>query len=133
MHAFDKLVKAQTSNHSLVCVGLDLDPKRMPQDFSKSTKAMFDFAVRVIEATSDQVCAYKPNIAFYESLGGEGLSLLTQIINRIPETIPVILDAKRGDIGNTASHYAQALYDRFGADWVTLNPYMGYVFMLWFI
>lgn len=126
MTALDKLLKAQSKNRSMVCVGLDLDPKKMPQEYSKSAKTLFDFTMRIIEATADCVCAYKPNIAFYESLGGEGLSLLTQILHRIPEGVPVILDAKRGDIGNTATHYAQALYDRFNADWVTLNPYMGY-------
>ncbi len=126
MNALDKLQKAQSRNRSMICVGLDLDPKRMPQEFTKSTKGMFDFACRIIEATSDQVGAYKPNIAFYEALGHEGLSLLRQIVARIPDHIPVILDAKRGDIGNTAQHYAQSLYEYFNADWVTLNPYMGY-------
>jgi len=126
MNALDKLQKAQSRNRSMICVGLDLDPKRMPQEFTKSTKGMFDFACRMIEATSDQVAAYKPNIAFYEALGHEGLSLLRQIVARIPDYIPVILDAKRGDIGNTAQHYAQSLYEYFNADWVTLNPYMGY-------
>lgn len=126
MTALEKLLKAQNKNRSLVCVGLDLDPKKMPQEFSKSAKTMFDFTLRIIEATADCVCAYKPNMAFYESLGGEGISLLTQIMRRMPEGIPVILDAKRGDIGNTATHYAQALYDHFNADWVTLSPYMGY-------
>ncbi|HOD65848.1 MAG TPA: orotidine-5'-phosphate decarboxylase [candidate division Zixibacteria bacterium] len=126
MTALDKLLKAQSKNRSLVCLGLDLDPKKMPPEYSKSAKTMFDFTMRIFEVTADCVCAYKPNIAFYESLGGEGVSLLMQIMHRIPEGIPVILDAKRGDIGNTATHYAQALYDRYNADWVTLNPYMGY-------
>jgi len=126
MNAMDKLLKAQSRNRSMICVGLDLDTKKMPPEFTKSTKGMFDFACKMIEATADQVCAYKPNIAFYESLGHEGLSLLRQIVTRIPDHIPVILDAKRGDIGNTAQHYAQALYEYFNADWVTLNPYMGY-------
>ncbi len=126
MNALDKLLKAQAKNRSMICVGLDLDTKRMPQEYTKSTKGMFDFACKLIEATADQVAAYKPNVAFYESLGHEGMSLLRQIVTRIPEHIPVIIDAKRGDIGNTAQHYAQSLYDYFNADWVTLNPYMGY-------
>jgi len=126
MTALDKLLKAQAKNRSMVCVGLDLDTKKMPAEYVKSSKGMFDFACRLIEATADKVCAYKPNIAFYEALGPEGLSLLRQIIGRIPSDVPIILDAKRGDIGNTASHYAQSLYEHFGADWVTLNPYMGY-------
>ena len=126
MNALDKILKAQSKNNSMICVGLDLDPKRMPADYSKNTKGMFDFAMQIIESTADQVAAYKPNIAFYESLGGEGISLLGQIVKRIPKDIPVILDAKRGDIGNTASHYAEAIFGQMDADWVTLNPYMGY-------
>lgn len=126
MTAVKKLQECQQKNNSLICLGLDLDVKRMPSEFASSTKGMFDFATKIIEATSDSVCAYKPNMAFYESLGSEGWSLLRLLRERIPEEIPVILDGKRGDIGNTASHYAQSLYEDFNADWVTLNPYMGY-------
>jgi orotidine-5'-phosphate decarboxylase len=110
----------------MICLGLDLDQKRMPPEHGKSPKSMFDFACRIIDATSDLVCAYKPNLAFYESLGADGMSLLAHIVNRIPKEVPVILDAKRGDIGHTSSHYAEALFVRFKAHWVTLNPYMGY-------
>jgi orotidine-5'-phosphate decarboxylase len=110
----------------MICVGLDLDPKRMPSGVSSDIKSMFSFANKIIESTADIVCAFKPNLAFFESFGADGFSLLKVIVERIPDGIPVILDAKRGDIGNTAAHYAQALYDRFRATWVTLNPYMGY-------
>ncbi|MFH1687104.1 MAG: orotidine-5'-phosphate decarboxylase [bacterium] len=126
MNALKKLQTAQSTNRSLICLGLDLDPRKMPGDYTKSIRGMFDFATRIIEATSDQVCAYKPNLAFYENLGPEGMSLLTQIVKRIPGHIPVILDGKRGDIGNTAIHYAEMLFDKLGGDWVTLSPYMGY-------
>jgi len=126
MNAIDKLKEMQSKNDSFICLGLDLDAKKMPAEYAGSTKKMFDFAHWIIDATADKVCAYKPNIAFYERYGGEGLSLLKQIIKRIPDEIPVILDCKRGDIGNTASHYAAAMFEWFGADWVTLNPYMGY-------
>ncbi len=126
MNAVDKLKKIQEKNKSMICLGLDLDPKRMPPDYAKSIKTMYDFALRIIDQTSDFVCAYKPNLAFYESLGPEGLSLLRSIVERIPEEIPVVLDGKRADIGNTASHYAEALYGKLNASWVTLNPYMGY-------
>ena len=126
MNAIQHLQKAQAKSRSMICLGLDLDPKKMPQDYAKTIKAMFDFVVRVIDATQDIVCAYKPNLAFFENLGPDGLSLLRQVVTRVPEGIPVILDAKRGDIGNTATYYAQALFDRFGAHWVTVNPYMGY-------
>jgi len=126
MSALKNLQKIQQKNRSMICLGLDLDPKKMPQEYANSMKGMFDFAHRIIDATADQVCAYKPNLAFYEAMGPEGLSLLKLIRERIPEEIPVIMDGKRGDIGNTASYYADALYGRFGADWVTLSPYMGY-------
>ena len=126
MSALRNLLKIQQDNNSMICLGLDLDPKRMPQECVGSMKGMFDFAHRIIDATSDLVCAYKPNLAFYESHGSEGMSLLKQVVQRIPDNIPVILDGKRGDIGNTASHYAQSLYENLGGEWVTLNPYMGY-------
>jgi orotidine-5'-phosphate decarboxylase len=126
MSALKDLQKIQLEKKSIICLGLDLDPKRMPPDCTKTVKGMFDFAARVIDATTDLVCAYKPNLAFYESLGVDGISLLKQIVTRIPREIPVILDGKRGDIGNTAAHYADALFSKLKADWVTLNPYMGY-------
>ncbi len=126
MSALKKLLDCQQNNKSIICLGLDLDPKRMPQEHTGSIKAMYDFAQRIIEATNDKVCAYKPNLAFYESLGHEGISLLRLIIERIPPEIPIILDGKRGDISNTASHYAHFLLEILKGDWVTLNPYMGY-------
>ncbi len=126
MSAVEKLRNKQEKNKSLICLGLDLDPKRMPADYAKSIKGMYEFTMRIVEATSDLVCAYKPNMAFFENRGPEGLSLLRSIIERMPEDMPVIIDGKRGDIGNTASFYAEALYDKLKADWVTLNPYMGY-------
>ncbi|TET94372.1 MAG: orotidine-5'-phosphate decarboxylase [Candidatus Zixiibacteriota bacterium] len=126
MSALKDLQKIQSETKSIICLGLDLDPKRMPPDYAKNVKGMFDFAVRIIDATADLICAYKPNLAFYESLGADGISLLKQIVTRIPREILVILDGKRGDIGNTAAHYADALFSKLKADWVTLNPYMGY-------
>lgn len=126
MVAVRELKKIQQKNNSIICLGLDLDPRRIPSDYASSFKGMFDFVHRIVDATADLVCAYKPNLAFYESLGADGWSLLKLVVERIPDEIPVILDAKRGDIGNTAAHYAKSLFDVLGADWVTLNPYMGY-------
>lgn len=126
MVQLQRLKDIQEKNRSIISLGLDLDSKRMPSDLTGSIKKMFDFASRVIDATSDKVCAYKPNLAFYERFGADGISLLKQIVRRIPDDIPVIIDGKRGDIGNTASHYASAMFEWLGADWVTLNPYMGY-------
>ncbi|MEA3296476.1 MAG: orotidine-5'-phosphate decarboxylase [candidate division Zixibacteria bacterium] len=126
MIAVKKLQKIQSTNNSIICLGLDLDTKKMPAEYTRNTKGMFEFANRIVDATKDLVCAYKPNLAFYESQGSEGLSLLKLIVDRIPNEIPVILDAKRGDIGNTAARYSEALFDKLNADWVTVNPYMGY-------
>ncbi|KAA3633125.1 MAG: orotidine-5'-phosphate decarboxylase, partial [Calditrichaeota bacterium] len=126
MAATDKLTEIQEKNNSYICLGLDLDPKRMPAESTKSIKSMYEFAMNIIDATKDHVCAYKPNMAFFENLGHDGISLLESIVNRMPTDIPIILDGKRGDIGNTASFYAEAMYERFRADWVTVAPYMGY-------
>ena len=84
------------------------------------------FLREVISATQDLVCAYKPNIAFYEALGERGWRVLKDTIEAIPDSIPVILDAKRGDIGNTAKMYAKAYFEDLGVDAVTVNPYMGF-------
>ncbi len=126
MSAVEKLSDIQEKNKSMICLGLDLDPKRMPPDYTKNIKGMYDFVMDIIDATSDMVCAYKPNMAFYENKGPEGISLLTSIVEHMPEDVVLIIDGKRGDIGNTASFYAEALYKQLKADWVTLNPYMGY-------
>ena len=114
---FDAAVEA---NNSLLCVGLDPDPGRMPLGVS-----LRDFLVGMIEATSDLVCAYKPNAAFFEQYGDEGWRTLREVISQVPDEIPVLLDAKRGDVGHTAAAYASAIYDWVGADAVTLNPYLG--------
>jgi len=121
-----KIKEIQEKNGSMICVGLDLDRKKMPKDYTGSIKGMYDYAMQIIDATKDVAAAYKPNLAFYEELGGDGFSLLEKIISKIPDGMIVIADAKLADIGNTASHYASAVFDRLKADWVTLNPYMGY-------
>ena len=115
----ERLDDAARRNQSLACVGLDPWRPSMPiDDFAEFTKA-------IIDATCDLVCAYKPNYAFYEAEGLEGLQALKATIEAVPEGIPVILDAKRGDIGSTATAYAKAAFEAWGADAVTLNPYMG--------
>jgi len=115
----EKLQRASATNRSLLCVGLDPDPHRMPID------DIFDFNRAIIDATKDLVCCYKPNLAFYEAFGPPGLDALRRTVEHIPADIPVIGDAKRGDIGNTARAYAAALFDYYGFDAVTANPYMG--------
>jgi len=115
-----RLSEASRRNRSLLCVGLDPDPAKLP------VKDVFEFNKTIIDATADLVCAYKPNLAFYEALGIRGLQVLKKTVAYIPENIPVIGDAKRGDIGNTAIAYARALFGYYKFDAVTLNPYLGY-------
>lgn len=115
----DKLHHASEKNQSLLCVGLDPDLRLMP------IEDVFEFNREIIDATSDLVCCYKPNLAFYEALGPRGLDSLRRTVQYVPEGIPVLGDAKRGDIGNTAHACAAALFDYYGFDAVTVNPYMG--------
>jgi orotidine 5'-phosphate decarboxylase subfamily 2 len=117
----DKLNNASKINNSLLCVGLDVDLSKASQ-----YKSIFDFNKAIIDATKDLVCAYKPNIAFYEMYGIKGLEDLIKTIEYIHKfNIPVILDAKRGDIGNSSAAYAKAVFEVYKADAVTVNPYMG--------
>ncbi len=111
---------------SLLCVGLDVDSSRIPSFlFDTESDPLHIFLQKIIDATKNNVCAYKLNLAFYEALGVSGFDLLQKTISSIPSDIVVILDGKRNDIGNTAQKYAQALYETFHADAVTINPYLG--------
>ena len=121
MNFLEKLAGACRENRSLLCIGLDPDPALMPPGLS-----IFEFNKAIIDATCHLVCAYKPNIAFYEALGVDGMDALKRTRTYIPDNIPVIIDAKRGDIGNTATAYARSLFDYFGFDAATVNPYLGY-------
>jgi orotidine-5'-phosphate decarboxylase len=122
----EKLSRIVHSNKSLLCVGLDIDTEKMPPFlFESSPDPFLEFNNSIIDATQDLVCAYKLNMAFYESLGLEGHQLLVKTVAYIPEEIVIILDGKRNDIGNTARKYAQALFDTLRADAVTVNPYLG--------
>ena len=121
----DKLLAAARRNDSLLCVGLDIDLGRVPPSLIESPGWIERFNRGIVEATSDLVCAYKPNLAFYEALGQEGWEGLRRTLATIPNDIPVIADAKRGDIGSTSAAYAQALFDELGFDAATLNPYVG--------
>jgi orotidine-5'-phosphate decarboxylase len=121
MGFLEKLLKAARTNESLLCIGLDPDPEMMPAGMG-----VLEFNRAIVDATSDLVCAYKPNLAFYEALGTEGLTALEKTVTHIPDAIPVIGDAKRGDIGSTARAYARALFETLGFDAATVNPYLGY-------
>jgi uridine monophosphate synthetase len=119
---FAKLETRIRNVDSLLCIGLDPHP----EDLSELTgTAALAHCVSLFEATQDIAAAYKPNIAFFEVLGPDGIVALQNIIKLIPDEIPVILDAKRGDIASTADAYAQAIFKSYGADAVTVNPYLG--------
>lgn len=127
MNAFiDKLLAAQKRNGSLVCVGLDSDLAKIPGHLKARKNPVLEFNRAIIAATRDACCAYKPNVAFYEALGASGYETLKQTIDSVPNDIPVILDAKRGDIGNTARKYAESLFGDLNGDAVTLSPYLGF-------
>lgn len=126
MDFFEKLATTAKKNDSLLCVGLDPDPSRFPPSLLDEPHPFFAFNKSTIDATRDLVCAYKPNIAFYEAEGLAGLESLKKTIDYIPDEVPVILDAKRGDIGSTARAYARAAFEVWRADAITINPYLGY-------
>jgi len=126
MTFLQKLEGAWKDNNSLVCVGLDPDRARIPEHLSRNADVIFSFNREIIDATADLVCAYKPQFAFYAGQNALGSlkKTLTYLRDRYPN-IPVILDAKRGDIGSTAVMYAREAFDQYKADAVTVNPYMG--------
>lgn len=115
----EKLRAAQKKNQSFLCVGLDPDPELMPH------RDVASFLNEIVEATKDLVCAFKPNLAFFEALGVGGMQTLLESIQGVPADIPIIADAKRGDIGNTARFYARALFETYDFDAATVNPYGG--------
>lgn len=124
MDFFKRLEISCREKDTLLCVGLD--PRIQPGADDRAAARILEENSRIIEQTLPFAACYKPNIAFYEALGPAGLDALTETLKLIPESTPVILDAKRGDIGPTAEAYAAAVFDHFGADAVTLSPYMGF-------
>lgn len=110
---------------SFLCIGLDTDINKIPSHLRTFPDPIFEFNKRVIDATSDLCIAYKPNLAFYESLGSKGLASLEKTMDYIPKDIFTIADAKRGDIGNTSKMYARTFFEYFNFDAVTVAPYMG--------
>jgi orotidine-5'-phosphate decarboxylase len=115
---------ARAQNSSRLCVGLDPDPAMLPAGFNGAA-GIARFCREIITATADLVCAYKPNLAFFERWGAEGLEALTAVIAAVPREIPVIADAKRGDIGSTSRAHAEAIYEQLGAAACTVSPYLG--------
>ena len=125
MTFLEKLTRAQQKNRSYLCVGLDIVTANTPLPLQYHDEPMLPFARAIIEATQDLVCAYKPNLGFFLAEGAAGMVALERIVRAIPEDIPIILDGKFGDIGNTAQAYARGAFEQFKADAVTLSPYMG--------
>jgi orotidine-5'-phosphate decarboxylase len=125
MTFLNQLLEAGRRNRSLLCVGLDPDPARIPVRMRAAPDPVYAFCATLVEAMADLVCAFKPNIAFFEALGTAGHETLHRVIDAVPRDIPVILDAKRGDMGSTAVAYAKSVFEVLGAGAVTLNPYLG--------
>ena len=121
-----RLAQAWETNDSLLCIGLDPEIERFPRHILAEASPIFHFNKSVIDATADLVCAYKPQFAHYAAYEAEDqLERTIEYIHRVYPDVPVILDAKRGDVGSTAERYAIEAFERYGADAVTVNPYLG--------
>jgi orotidine-5'-phosphate decarboxylase len=127
MTFLDMLSAAERDNGSMVCVGLDPEPARFPGTLRGDASRIFDFCAAIVEATADLVMAFKPQIAYFAAHRAEDqLERLMAHMRQVAPGVPVILDAKRGDIGSTAAQYAVEAFERYGADAVTLSPFMGF-------
>jgi orotidine-5'-phosphate decarboxylase len=123
----DQLANAETAHDSLLCVGLDPEPAKFPGSWKDDPARIFDFCASIVDATKDLVIAFKPQIAhFAAQRAEESLERLIAHIHRVAPGVPVILDAKRGDIGSTAQQYAREVFERYQADAVTLSPLLGF-------
>ena len=127
MNFIDKLHAAERAHQSLLCVGLDPDPAKLPGAWRGQPDRIFDFCARIVDATADLVIAFKPQIAYFAAHRAEAqLERLMDHMRANAPAVPIILDAKRGDIGSTAEQYAIEAFERYGADAVTLSPFMGF-------
>ena len=127
MNFAQQLARAETLNDSMLCVGLDPDPAKFPGSWKDDPARIFDFCATVVDATRDLVIAFKPQIAYFAAhRAEEQLEHLIAHIHTVAPEVPVILDAKRGDIGSTAEQYAREAFERYRADAVTLSPFMGF-------
>ncbi|CAN5151595.1 orotidine-5'-phosphate decarboxylase [soil metagenome] len=127
MNFIQQLLAAERLNDSLLCVGLDPEPSRFPGAWKGDAGRIYDFCAAIVDATRDQVIAFKPQIAYFAAhRAEEQLERLMAHIKRVAPDVPVILDAKRGDIGSTAGQYAKEAFERYQADAVTLSPFMGF-------
>lgn len=127
MKFIDKLGAAIRRNDSLLCVGLDPDVAKFPDEIKGRPDAVFEFCKAIIDATVSSACAFKPQIAYFAAMAAEDqLQAICDYLNATYPQIPIVLDAKRGDIGATAEQYAREAFERYKADAVTVNPYMGF-------
>ena len=127
MTFLDMLGAAERQNQSMLCVGLDPDPARFPGKFKGDAHRIYDFCAAIVDATADLVISFKPQIAYFAAHRAEDqLERLMEHMRRSAPQVPIILDAKRGDIGSTAEQYAIEAFERYGADAVTLSPFMGF-------
>ena len=127
MTFIEQLRKAERINGSLLCVGLDPEPAKFPAAMKGDASKIYDFCAAIVDATADLVIAFKPQIAYFAAHGAEAqLERLMEHMRRTAPDVPIILDAKRGDIGSTAEQYAKEAFERYGADCVTLSPFMGF-------
>lgn len=127
MTFLDLLAAAERQNHSLLCVGLDPEPAKFPGKLQGDASKIYDFCATMVDATADLVLAFKPQIAYFAAHRAEDqLERLMAHMRRAAPQVPIILDAKRGDIGSTAEQYAREAFERYGADAVTLSPFMGF-------
>jgi orotidine-5'-phosphate decarboxylase len=127
MNFTDMLRNAERQNGSLLCVGLDPEPAKFPAGLQGDANKIYDFCAAIVDATADLVIAFKPQIAYFAAHRAEGqLEKLMEHMRRTAPQVPIILDAKRGDIGSTAEQYAKEAFERYGADAVTLSPFMGF-------
>ena len=127
MNFVQQLGRAEALNDSMLCVGLDPDPAKFPGSWKDDASRIFDFCATIVDATKDLVIAFKPQIAYFAAhRAEEQLERLIAHIHRVAPEVPVILDAKRGDIGSTAEQYAREVFERYRADAVTLSPFMGF-------
>jgi len=127
MNFLTMLRSAERHNASLLCVGLDPEPSRFPAHIQGDANKIYDFCAAIVDATADLAIAFKPQIAYFAAHRAEGqLERLMEHIRRVAPQVPIILDAKRGDIGSTAEQYAIEAFERYGADAVTLSPFMGF-------
>jgi orotidine 5'-phosphate decarboxylase subfamily 2 len=121
----ERLAARTAATGTVLCLGLDPDPRALPAGFPADIGGIEAFCGLIIEACLPSAAALKPNLAFFEAFGPDGLAVLERLRARVPSGVPFIADVKRGDIGSTAARQATALYDRLGADAVTVNPYLG--------